>query len=300
MEWLQHAKFVRVREEVITTIQRNEYRFRRTPNVLFLCGGRGSVVRDRLREYIRKRRDDTIVFYAENVWTALSEVQGLSALQMEAQLASLSDIVVIIVESIGTSAELGAFSLSDELRKKLLPILDPKHRTGESFIETGPVRWIDSDSNFRPAIWVDHKSVLEAAAELEDRLNKILPAPVRVADLVASPKHLLFFLCDLVAVFGPCLSSHIAFYTERIVGSDPGSIPMLLGLGRAMGILSAFRSRDGADLFYTPLVDGQLPVFHYTKKHFGIPSLRAKVLSVMQKVPAARVALREFELTVCC
>jgi len=135
---------------------------------------------------------------------------------MEAKLAALSDIVVIIVESPGTFAELGGFSLSDDLRKKLLPILDVKYRTGQSFVETGPVRWTDKDSVFRPAIWVNHESILEGAAALEDRLNKILPRPVRIIDLAASLKHLLFFICDLVAVFGPCPSAHIAFYVGEI------------------------------------------------------------------------------------
>ena len=62
---------------------------------------------------------------------------------MEAKLAGLSDIVIIIVESPGTLAELGAFSLSDPLRKKLLPLLDKKYRTGQSFVavlHAGPTK----------------------------------------------------------------------------------------------------------------------------------------------------------------
>ena len=82
---------------------------------------------------------------------------------MEAKLAALSDFV-LIVESPGTFAELGVFSLSDELRKKLLPILDIKYRSGQSFVETAPVRWTNRDSDLRPSIWVSHESILGAAS----------------------------------------------------------------------------------------------------------------------------------------
>jgi len=299
MTWLNHPKFARVRDDILEAVRRNEYRFRRTPNVLFLCGASNSLPRERLAEYIRQRREDTRVFYAEEVWAAISTIETMSALEMEAKLAALSDIVIIIVESIGTAAELGAFSLSNELRKKLLPILDVAFRKSESFIETGPIRWVDKDSDFRPAIWAKHNSILESAAEIESRLNKILPAPARVPDLAASPKHLLFFVCDLVAIFGPCPSPHIEFYAEKILGQKENSVRMLLGLARAMRLLNAFQS-SGTEMFYRPLENGTLPVFHYSKRHFGIPSLRTKVLSVMQTIPAARSALRDLELVVCC
>jgi F-type H+-transporting ATPase subunit a len=44
-------------------------------------------------------------------------------------------MVLIVVESAGTFAELGAFSLSEPLRKKLLPIVDKQFEGVQSFIE---------------------------------------------------------------------------------------------------------------------------------------------------------------------
>jgi len=300
MPWLNHPKFVRVRDEILEAVKRNEYRFRRTPNVLFLCGGNKSKPRYRLAEYIRTRREDTLVFYAEEVWTTISRIEKLSALEMEAELAGLSDIVVIIVESPGTFAELGAFSLSDPLRKKLLPILDMKYRTGESFLETGPVRWTDKDSSFRPCIWANHQSILEAAGDLEIRLKNILRGPTRIIDLAGSPKHLLFFICDLVAVFGPCPLTHVKFYLEKLLGRESESIDMLVSLASAMGLLNSIRPAPTTELYFRPLQNGNLPVFHYTKKHLGIPTLRAKVLGVMQMIPEAADALGKMAVKLCC
>jgi len=67
MPWLNHPKFAHVRDEILEDVRKNEYRFRRTPNVLLLCGAVNSKPRDRLAEYIRKRREDTLIFYAEDV-----------------------------------------------------------------------------------------------------------------------------------------------------------------------------------------------------------------------------------------
>ncbi len=88
MTWLEHPKFVRVRDEILESVRRNEYRFRRTPNVLFLCGASNSLPRERLAEYIRRRREDTRVFYAEEVWAAIANIDTMSALEMEAKLAA--------------------------------------------------------------------------------------------------------------------------------------------------------------------------------------------------------------------
>jgi len=104
MPWLNHPKFIKVREKTLTAISREEYRFRHLKRVIFLCGGRQSRGRERVREYLLQK--DLLVFYAEDVWSAIAQLEKLSALEMEARLAELADLVIIIVESPGTFAEL--------------------------------------------------------------------------------------------------------------------------------------------------------------------------------------------------
>ena len=89
---------------------------------------------------------------------------------MEDQLAGLADVVMIVVESPGTSCELGAFSLSPGLRKKLLPLIDISFKGSQSFINTGPVRWIDKESDYGPTIYGHHDVILEVMPEIERRL----------------------------------------------------------------------------------------------------------------------------------
>ena len=195
--------------------------------------------RENLRAYVRKRRPELGLFYAERAWEQIAARSGLGALKMEADLAALADLVIIIVESPGTFAELGAFSLSDPLRKKLLPIVDEQYKHAQSFISTGPLAWIDQQSEFRPTIDVAFPHILDAVEQIEERINRIRKAPaLRLSDLAASPKHLLFFLRDLLAVIQPATMEVIEYYAAQIAPStllSDISIPTLTGLAVATG-----------------------------------------------------------------
>lgn len=151
MSWLNHPSLRPVRDAIVVAFKKKRYVFRRLGHVIFLCGGAGSANRDTLRDYLRRHHPKKLVFYAESIWEQLAG-QGVNALAMEEQLAVLADIVIIVVESPGTIAELGAFCLSDALRTKLLPLSDIRFKDDKSFINTGPVAWIDSTSAFGPTI----------------------------------------------------------------------------------------------------------------------------------------------------
>src|SRR4051794_3602513 len=117
--WLHQPRLHRARERIVSSLSSEHYRFRRLSPVVFICGGLGSTPRDKLRDYLRHWLPDLQVFYAERVWELIASDPGLGALKMESDLAALSDLIIIVVESPGTFAELGAFSHVPDLRKKL-------------------------------------------------------------------------------------------------------------------------------------------------------------------------------------
>lgn len=283
MDWLHHPRFAVQRDRALDVLKRNEYQFRRIDKVLFLCGGKDSIRREHLAEHLRRNHARLRLFYAERVWTAIaSRTDATNALDVEEKLASLADIVVVIVESPGTFAELGAFAISPPLRSKLLPILDVNHLGSESFIATGPIRWIDSDSVFRPSLWVTMDRILEAVPAFDERIARIsITKAARIADLTTSPKHLVFFVSDIVAVFGPCPMEHVTFAIDRILGPHTRvDVSFHIAIGCAMGIVQSF-SFDGLTMYYRPLDDGRLPSFQKSR-HLDIASMRAEMLSVMQ------------------
>lgn len=298
MDWLQHPKFVGVRDEVLYYLKQKTYQFRKVGKVLFLCGGRKSLRRDRLAEYLHRYHQESLTFYAETVWTAIAQRNpDANALEVEERLADLADAVIIIVESPGTFAELGAFAISKPLRKKLLPILDRKYIQEDSFLKTGPVSWIDKESQFAPSIWACLDQILEVIDQIKERLDRIpKPKPTQIPNLFKSPKHLVFFICDLVAIFGPCPLDHLIYFTRNVLGDgELIDIPLLLGLSKAMRLLDSFLSIDGREMFFRPLTNGHLTSFQYTKRFLDIPTLRARVVSVMLSCPFARIIIEQME-----
>jgi hypothetical protein len=295
--WLRHPRYAGVRDALITYLRSDRYRFRRLDPVLFLCGGAESQNRDNLRNYLRKRRPELGLFYAERAWEQIATRSGLGALKMEADLAALADLVIIIVESPGTFAELGAFSLSDPLRKKLLPVVDEQYKHVESFISTGPLAWIDQQSEFRPTIYVAFPHILDAVEQVEERINRLRKAPaLRLSDLATSPKHLLFFLCDLLAVIQPATMEIIEYYAAQIAPSTLSSdinIPTLIGLAVAMDLVRPQDLDVGARnyTFFTTLRPNALEKPFHHKRMIDLPSQRAAHVSVLQTIPEAKAVL---------
>jgi hypothetical protein len=212
---------------------------------------------------------------------------------MEKRLAELADLVILIAESPGTFAELGAFSIHPSLRKKLLPILDVKFKDDPSFINSGPVRWIDADSRYAPTIWAPSQSVLLCAGELDDRISRLPPQSERRAhELHSSLKHLLLLVTDLVTVFAPCKLDHIEFYLRTILGCDACvNAATLLALAKSIGLISSAIGRDGARIYWCRVEHQHLRASDH-KISLPFSTLRARLVSSMQGVPAALEDLR--------
>jgi hypothetical protein len=293
--WLSHPRYVPARDALIAKLRSEHYRFRKLDPVVFLCGANQSATRERLRGYLEKQCPAALLFYAEGVWAEIASHSQLSALEMEAQLAGLSDLVIVIVESPGTFAEIGAFSISEPLRKKLLAICEIRYRGSKSFLETGPIFWIDQESAFRPTIWVPLDRVLEAADEIVDRLERIpKPTTTRLKALTDSPKHLLFFTCDLVAVVQPATVDIVAHYIENIVGPQPaGAVASLLGLAVTMELVVTRTTTIGGrpeKVYYRQPSAGLATPFHH-RRRLDLPTERARHVSVLQLIPDALLAM---------
>jgi hypothetical protein len=291
--WLHHPRYARQRDALIELFRDKIYHFPVVRPVVFLCGGANSSVRDRIADYLRLRTS-CLVFYADEVWARLARDE-LNALEMEDQLAGLADVVMIVVESPGTYCELGAFSLSPVLRKKLLPLIDISFKGSQSFINTGPVRWIDRDSDYAPTIYGHHDVVLEIMPEIEKRLRPLrYRRDASIANIVTEPKYLLFLVCDLVAVIGPASLEQIHYYVDRIVGATaPVTIEGILGVAVALKVLLCHR-----DFYYCELNRGELHYFR-RKKFLRPTAERAKFLSVLQTIPEANSVLAQVTAGAC-
>lgn len=298
--WLEHPRYVPVREGLINHLRRTRYRFRKLDPVIFLCGASESKSRDAVRAYLGKHVPGLDIFYAEKVWREIASLGERDALQMEDDLAKLADLIIVIVESAGTLTELGAFSLSPGLRQKLLPIVDESHRCDASFIKTGPLHWIDAESAFAPTIYTDLSMVLSAADQIEERIKRIPESrSIKIDDLSDSPKHLLFFLYDLISVIHPASLPMISFYASAIVPTLAASaidIPTLVGLAVAMGLLRPLSVSVGSrsEVFYAPLDTKRIGRPFHHSRFLYLEARRAEHASVLLSIPTAKAVTEAF------
>lgn len=218
MSWFNNPKYVKIRDRLVKKLQ-TELQFNELRPVVFLCGKRESELRFTIASHLRALEKPPLVFYAESIWEDVSTEADSNALEMENDLAEIADVAIIVLESVGACAELGAFTYSNKLRKKVLPIINDIYENEESFISTGPVRIVNKHSLYKPAIYSDYNNISASFADIEERLLRA-PRHHPVHNKFSQiDKQLLFYICDLVSVISPSPMSHIWYYMRTVNGS---------------------------------------------------------------------------------
>jgi len=136
--------------ELAATLDREVLqRIRLTLPTVFLVGAARSTpsaLRDRIREELagQPRITGFDVHYPEDLFEELlrGKEKDADLLQLENMLAENVHAVVIVLESPGAIAELGAFANHARLRDRLVVVVDKKYRKARSFIMLGPMNYL--------------------------------------------------------------------------------------------------------------------------------------------------------------
>jgi hypothetical protein len=119
-------------------------------HVIFLCGGEA----DGKGPYPKSLRDALLlvshrsglakydVRRAEEMEWAFPVGQYTELLKFEAAIAQISNLIILFSESEGSIAELGAFSMIDEIASRMLVFVDKKNFEDKSFISLGPLGYL--------------------------------------------------------------------------------------------------------------------------------------------------------------
>jgi hypothetical protein len=127
---------------------------------IFLCGASindTSKIRFKLKEVFSDWWNSfqyDLIFPEDIFDELLYGRKGKDLLSLENILAESIDVILIIPESPGSFAELGAFANDDNLRKKIVCILDVKYKKDKSFINQGPVKLVKK-TNKNSVVFVD-------------------------------------------------------------------------------------------------------------------------------------------------
>lgn len=148
---------------------------RQCPLFLFLCGGEDGnskyVCRAHTERHIRSNPalQAIVTVKPEILLDRYSDIVGkMNLLELEAIIAELSDSVLLFDESEGPLCELGAFSMSPQIKDILTACIPARFRGSRSFAIQGPVKLIeDCDSKLSNVFYLDIDCPFSSAELLE-------------------------------------------------------------------------------------------------------------------------------------
>lgn len=158
---------------------------------IFLCGAdisQKDKVRYKIAEELNSLWPSSYfydIIYPEDIFDELlfSSKKG-DLLSLEGLLADSVDAIVIIPESPGSFAELGAFANDEKLRKKMICLVDVKYKKNKSFINQGPLKLVKKE-NAHGLIFIDPNNIKGEITKLISSLKKMKNANQNESDVIS-------------------------------------------------------------------------------------------------------------------
>ncbi|MHB0998774.1 MAG: retron St85 family effector protein [Armatimonadota bacterium] len=217
--------------------------------IVFLCGAESKnnqiTCRDILMHYAMKNLKQLRFFMAESVFEYLANMSH-DLLTIENQLADIADCIIIVLESPGAIAELGAFANHPELTKITLAINDIKYKSVPSFITNGPIAKLNQLSDFKPMIYGNliRGDILRCMSEIEQRLTETIVKKKRSSVDLSSYELLkndakikMMLLHDIVSIFSPIQRRELIQILEVIYGKNNYDIQIELAILRSIKLI---------------------------------------------------------------
>ncbi len=195
-------------------LSQEELFLRAVNQIVFLFGAQKSPTQNTARDtfflYSQKYLPKYKFLLAEDFFKIYNNKQK-DLLSIEEELAQFTDCVLIMLESPGTIAELGAFAMNNTLAEIILAVNKIEHRNEKSFINLGPLSKIEKMSKFGKVIYTDFDSILTASDLISNRLEMSLRKKAQRINLSAitdfnakrNRKYKMLFLSDLISMFAP-------------------------------------------------------------------------------------------------
>lgn len=142
---------------------------------IFLCGAdisQKEKLRYKIAELLKPEYWIDIIYPEDIFEELLYSSRTKDLLSLEGILANSVDAIVLIPESPGSFAELGAFSNDETLRKKLICVLDEKYKKDKSFINQGPLKLVKK-SNSSNVLFINPVEVENGIDRLTSALRKM-------------------------------------------------------------------------------------------------------------------------------
>ncbi len=143
---------------------------------MFLCGADISM-KDKLRFKIANEFKNIWnsyryeIIYPEDIFDELLySSRSKDLLSLENLLADSVDVIIMIPESPGSFAELGAFANNENLRTKIICVIDEKYKKNKSFINQGPIKLIKK-ANKNGVVFINPNDLSDKMDEIKSAIN---------------------------------------------------------------------------------------------------------------------------------
>lgn len=185
-----------------------------------------------LRHAITNLHPSYEIFRPEEVENWQSDGIFKDLMSFESELAAICSLVVIILESEGAIAELGAFSQLPDLSEKIVAVCPEKFRHATSFINFGILRFIAAkkSTNVKSYPWApDHPSFVISPELVEDVVSDIQGELDQLAKSqllrVNHHSHVMVLICELLRFFTALKEHEILEYLIVFgVNVDPDAL----------------------------------------------------------------------------
>jgi hypothetical protein len=202
--------------------------------VVFVCGGPYDVgaaqpqsLRDAFMRITHKKpfeKHESLLAEDLNAFFPVGKYKDI--LSFEADLAQIADLIILFSESYGSAAELGAFSMVEEIAHRLLVVIDDKNYNTNSFITLGPLKSLENIYG-ESAICVLNREDIKIAGitnisgldakTFEARIaaafeTRMRANPERTSFNMTRPGHLIKFAVGLIQHYGALAYDEIDTY----------------------------------------------------------------------------------------
>lgn len=191
-----------------------------SPPIVFLFGGSVNgqdSIRGKLYHYLMVKYPSLFknLVVPEHFKDWLHDSNYPDLLSFESDLAQTSSLVVIALESAGSIAELGSFSVNEQLSPKVVAVLSEYHHNKPSFIKLGPLRQLAEHNIY--SYPYDHKDPSSLDQEYLEDFTEKLSAHLKSSNKSESFNtqnngHIALLIFEMISIFKALKLSEVERY----------------------------------------------------------------------------------------
>lgn len=243
-----------------------QLRVKRPSKFLFLCGGaipvdpQSKTRPENLRDYICRVRPlkwNHEIVLAESATDLYQATSYHDLISFEEDIARIAAVVMVIAESAGSLAELGAFSANETIRKSLRVIISQNREQQKSFVRYGPVERVKKTERGYLGIfpWRTHSNgwvILKSAQPHYSEIRKFIFSHVNSTPNSviynrlneSSVFYLIYWIINLcVAVSPVVLHRYLTYIIPQISEEEMRNKIYCMQLARWVG-MEAYSNKD--------------------------------------------------------